>query len=352
MLTNDFDFHLPKNLIASRPAARRDHSRLLVLFPDGKIEHRHFFNIPEYLDKGDLLLINDTKVFPALIVAMKPSGGMLDILLIKEASNANTWEVMFKGNYEGIVTIGSDIKAEVRTEIGKKTHNGKKKYLQFLKPAPVDIYDMLWKYGKMPLPKYIRRQPDGEDFLRYQTVYAKKTGSIAAPTAGLHFTPELLDEIRQKGVVVRTLTLHVGTGTFRPIKTQSIDNHRMEAEFFEIDPLLIEEVKNTRANNKRVFAVGTTSTRAVEGFMSGQYKISSCAGNNNQSICGYTDIFIKPGYIFKGVNCLITNFHLPRSTPLLLVSAISDRQKILKAYNEAIKLNYRFFSYGDAMLIL
>ncbi len=352
MTINQFNFILPKNLIASRPAVQRDHSRLLILHPNGKTEHRYFYNIPEYLDKGDLLLLNDTKVFPALIVAQKPSGGMLDILFVKHSSKENIWEVMYRGNYEGVITLHGKINAQVWIETDNEKHNRRKKLLEFLTPDFTDIHSILWKYGNMPLPRYISRHPDNEDMIRYQTVYAKKTGSIAAPTAGLHFTPALLQELNEKGVLIRTLTLHVGIGTFKPIRTESVDNHKMEAEFFEIEHSLEDEIKKVRKSNKRVYAVGTTSTRAIEGFMSGIYTKSQCFNTKNQSICGYTDIFIYPGYVFKAVNCLITNFHLPRSTPLLLVSAISGWEKILKAYNEAISLNYRFFSYGDAMLIL
>lgn len=351
MLINQFDFYLPKNLIASRPIPQRDHSRLLILHRDGKIEHRHFYNIPEYLNKGDMLLMNDTKVFPALIAAHKPSGGKLNILLIKETSKESLWEVAYRGKYEGEVSFGNNIKANIWIEKNGATNNARKKFLEFSELNPANIHEILYKYGNMPLPRYIGRDPDSEDMVRYQTVYAKKTGSIAAPTAGLHFTHELLETIKKKGILIRTLTLHVGIGTFKPVKTESVDNHKMEAEFFEIESSLQEEIKNIKKDNKRVFAVGTTTTRAIEGLISGIYTKSSYF-SNNQSICGYTDIFIYPGYVFKAVNCLITNFHLPRSTPLLLVSAISNWEKILKAYNEAIAMNYRFFSYGDAMLIL
>jgi len=354
MLISDFDFSLPKNLVASRPLRQRDHSRLLILHPDGKIEHRQFFNIPEYLNKGDMLLMNDTRVFPAWIIAVKPSGGRLDILLTKESDGENIWEVMYRGKFEGSVLIGDDISAEVWMESGAEL-NSARKYLKFINIKPANINDIIWNYGYMPLPKYIGRLPDKEDVSTYQTVYAKKTGSIAAPTAGLHFTESLIDKIRKKGINIRTLTLHVGVGTFKSIKSESVGKHKMEAEFFEITPSLLKEIKCTKENGNRIIAVGTTSTRAMEGFMSGQYsKVSKSAGieGDNEPICGFTDIFIYPGYDFKAVDCLITNFHLPKSTPLMLVSSISDREKILKAYREAIAMSYRFFSYGDAMLIL
>ncbi len=348
MLITDFDFDLPKHLIASRPLKQRDHSRLLVLHRDGKIEHRHFYNITDYLHKGDLLIMNDTKVFPARLLAKKTSGGKLDILLVKELGKENIWEVMYRGKYEGDVSIANNIKAFIWIE-KKEGLDNKKKFLKFLNFPSNNINDLIWSYGLMPLPKYIGRLPDKEDVITYQTVYAKKTGSIAAPTAGLHFTESLLDEIEKKGILIRTITLHVGVGTFKPIKTSLIANHEMEAEFFEIKQSVIEDIKRTKKNKNRVIAVGTTSTRTIEGFLGGNYKKIECG---NLSICGYTDIFIYPGYQFKGIDCLITNFHLPRSTPLMLVSSLSDHNKILTAYKEAIDMNYRFFSYGDAMLIL
>ncbi len=354
MLISDFDFDLPKNLIASRPLKQRDHSRLLVLHPDGKIDHKHFFNISQYLNKGDLLIMNDTKVFPARIFAQKPSGGKIDILLVKELGRENVWEVMYRGKYEGEISIADDTKAEIWIEKKEGVHN-RKKFLKFSDPKSANIYDLIWSYGYMPLPKYIGRFPDKEDNLTYQTVYAKKTGSIAAPTAGLHFTESLIEDIKKKGILIRTITLHVGVGTFKPIITDSIVNHEMEAEFFEIKHSVIEDINKIKNNNNRVVAVGTTSTRTIEGFISGNYKkvakTSEIQGANS-SVCGYTDIFIYPGYKFKRIDCLITNFHLPRSTPLMLVSSLSNREKILKAYREAIAMNYRFFSYGDAMLIL
>lgn len=353
MLINDFDYDLPRNLIASRPLKQRDHSRLLILHPDGKIEHRYFFHIAEYLNKGDLLIINDTKVFPARIIALKPSGGKIDVLLVKELKE-NIWEVMYRGKYEGEITIGNDINAEIWIE-KEENWQDRKKILKFSDIKSSSINELIWTYGSMPLPKYIGRLPDKEDNLTYQTVYAKKTGSIAAPTAGLHFTESLIEDIKNRGVIIRTVTLHVGVGTFKPITTNYVANHKMEAEFFEIKHSVIEDINQAKQDRNRVIAVGTTSTRTIEGFMSGRYKEvikPSETDGTNPSICGCTDIFISPGYTFKVVDCLITNFHLPRSTPLMLVSSLSNREKILKAYMEAINMNYRFFSYGDAMLIL
>lgn len=349
MLISDFDFDLPKHLIASRPLKQRDHSRLLVLHHNGKIEHRLFFNIVDYLNKGDLVIMNETKVFPARIIAKKSTGGLIDVLLVKELGE-NTWEVMYRGKYEGDVYITEEIKSKVWTDM-KEGSNKIKRFIKFPNMEATNVYEIIWKYGSMPLPKYIGRQPDEEDKIAYQTVYAKKTGSIAAPTAGLHFTEALICKINNMGVNIKTLTLHVGLGTFKPIKTEKVAEHNMEAEFFEITPSLLQEIEHTKQNGNRVITVGTTSTRALEGFMSGKY----CAVKDDsadEAICGYTDIFIYPGYKFKVVDSLITNFHLPKSTPLMLVSAISSRDKVLKAYMEAIAMGYRFFSYGDAMLIL
>ncbi|MCX8030053.1 MAG: tRNA preQ1(34) S-adenosylmethionine ribosyltransferase-isomerase QueA [Thermodesulfovibrionales bacterium] len=350
MLSKEFDFFLPKQLVASRPLKNRDHSRLLILHRDGSIEHRFFYHILNYLKKGDLIIINDTKVFPARLLAKKPSGGILDVLLKKEIEK-DTWEVLYRGNYEGYIYLNDVYKLRVWTEKINGTKEVKK-YLKFSDIKNSDIYSFIWTYGLMPLPKYIGRLPDEKDKDTYQTVYAKKVGSIAAPTAGLHFTESLIEEIKKIGVNLRTLTLHVGTGTFRLIKSDLISNHQMEAEFFEIELSLIQEIEQTKKRGNKIIAVGTTSTRALEGYMSGCYRELAKKQKGKEKIYGYTDIFIYPGYQFKAINSLITNFHLPRSTPLLLVAALSTKEKIFKAYEEAISKGYRFFSYGDAMLIL
>jgi S-adenosylmethionine:tRNA ribosyltransferase-isomerase len=371
MKTADFNFAFPEELIASRPAGRRDHSRLLVLHRNGDIEHRGFFDIHEYLGKGDMLLLNDTKVFPARIISTKPSGGKIDILLVRKTDDNGTWEIMFRGRFQGKVNIGDGITAEIWTEknlkpevqtsrvtegseqqnTGRKARSETKKFMCFLNVKQSDIDDVLWHHGYMPLPPYINRLPDSEDKERYQTVFAEKKGSIAAPTAGLHFTEELLNKIAYNGVVVRKLTLHVGTGTFKPIKTEFLEKHRMDSEYFEMKSSLIEEIQHVRESGHRLITVGTTVTRAIEGFMKGNYTESPVI-NKNGTIQGFADIFIYPGYEFKAVDSLITNFHLPCSTPLMLVSAFRSFKMILKAYEEAIARGYRFFSYGDAMLIL
>ena len=373
MRTADFDFDLPKELIAVRPSEIRDLSRLLVLHRDGRIEHRTFADIAEYLGKGDMLLLNDTKVFPARIIGTKPSGGKIDMLLVRELDGSGTWEVLCRGGFSGTLTVLDGIRAELGTQGGARS-------LRFPDIDRRTLDDMLWRHGRMPLPPYIKRDPDDEDKRRYQTVYAERQGSIAAPTAGLHFTDELLGKIREQGVIVRTVTLHVGTGTFKPVKAGSPSGHRMDPEYFEIGQSLMGEIADVKRKGNRLVAVGTTATRTIEGFMSGSYKERDASGverhalkdKNNDSLdarratpdasrlledarrpfCGYTDVFIYPGYEFKAVDSLITNFHLPRSTPLMLVAALSGLSNISRAYKDAIALNYRFFSYGDAMLIL
>ncbi len=348
MKVTDFEFFLPKELIAKRPLKKRDSSRLLVLHMDGFIEHRRFSDLPEYLNPGDMLLINNTKVFPARLKGQKINGASLEFLLVREKED-NVWEILSKGKYTGTIKISEDLKAELyEGRTAKFTCHG-------------NIIDNIWKYGSMPLPPYIRRPPDEADKESYQTVYAKGEGSIAAPTAGLHFTEELLKNLNSRGVLIRELMLHVGIGTFKPIRTVYVDQHIMESEYFEIEKDLISEIKKAKASGKRVISAGTTTTRAIEGYMSGKYKASeagihrisdSPSQTKNYTIKGLTDIFIYPGYEFKAVDSLITNFHLPRSTPLMLVSAFCGWEKLKKSYEDAIAAKYRFFSYGDAMLIL
>ena len=362
MRTSDFDFSLPRRFIAERPSEERDGSRLLVLHRDGGIEHRRFADIADYLNAGDMLLLNNTKVFPARIIGTKPSGGKIDILLVRETDRDGAWRILCKGRAQGPVTVLGGVRAEIRAEKGESGET--EKFLEFTDIGPSALYDLLWRYGCMPLPPYIRRKPDDEDKRRYQTVYAEKQGSIAAPTAGLHFTGELLGRIEAKGVAIKALTLHVGSGTFKPVKAETLDEHLMDPEYFEIDPSLPDEIRSVKGAGRRLITVGTTATRAIEGLMSGRYKrietpppqpALAKGGSRLRDaapIRGCTDIFIRPGYEFRAVDSLITNFHLPRSTPLMLVAAISDYSMVAKAYKEAIAMDYRFFSYGDAMLIL
>jgi S-adenosylmethionine:tRNA ribosyltransferase-isomerase len=336
MKVTDFDFSLPKDLIARRPLKDRSSSRLLVLHRNGLTEHRYFSELPSYLNRGDMLLINNTKVFPARLTGLKKNGDRIDILLVRKLQN-NTWEVLSKGGFTGTLKIAADLEAEIIN--GRIAH---------FKRYTGNLMDFIWKYGNMPIPPYMKRLPDELDKESYQTVFAKEEGSIAAPTAGLHFTNSLFEEIITKGVILRELTLHVGTGTFRPIRKKCLEDHTMDAEYFEIDKGLIHEIKQVKASGKRIFASGTTTTRAIEGLMSGRCDVSC----QNGKITGTTDIFIYPGYIFKVVDSLVTNFHLPKSTPILLTSAKCDWKILFNAYMEAINKKYRFLSYGDAMLIL
>lgn len=333
MKVSDFEFHLPRSLIAEEPAPRRDGSRLLVLGRQGSIEHRMFSDLPGYLQRGDMLLLNRTRVLPVRLRGIKPTGGRLDVLLVGNISG-DRWEILSSGGYTGSLAFSERLSAEVKAgRTADLIYSG-------------DLKEILWETGEMPLPRYIKRRPGRMDKERYQTVYAKADGSIAAPTAGLHFTEELLAAIEAKGVAVRYLTLHVGKGTFAPVRAETVEGHAMQSERFEMDSGLVEEIRGLKG---RLLAVGTTTTRALEGFLSGRYAPSV---NGNGTISGSTDIFIYPGYGFRAVNCLLTNFHLPRSSPLMLTSALSGRERLLAAYAEAVKEKYRFFSYGDAMLIL
>jgi len=331
----DFDYLLPEDLIAARPLSDRTSSRLLVLHRDGTLEHSAFSSVVSYINRGDMLIVNNTKVFPARLAGLRSNGRRLEILLVKELEK-DTWEVLSKGRYTGVVAFSDEFSAEIGNgEVARFFYAG-------------DFMENVWKYGSMPLPPYMKRPPDESDKDTYQTAYAKQEGSIAAPTAGLHFSPSIFERMISKGVNVRELTLHVGIGTFKPIRTENVEEHSMDTEYFEITKGLLNEIDETRASGGRVFAVGTTTTRALEGFRSGNCVTAS----RNGSIQGATNIFVYPGYSFKVVDSLITNFHLPRSTPLMLASAFCSREKLFKAYAEAVRLRYRFLSYGDAMLIL
>jgi len=339
MKASDFDFHLPDELIAKKPSSKRDLALLLVLGKNGSLEHRTFSDLPEYLNKGDLLLLNNTKVFPARLIGTKPTGGKIELLLVKESSSG-VWEILVKKKYSGRLSIAEGFSAEIENGVARFSYSG-------------DFMENVWSCGEMPLPPYIKRKPEAKDREWYQTVYAEKEGSIAAPTAGMHFTEELIECLKDRGVTVRYLTLHVGIGTFKPIKTENLNEHTMDSEYFEIGQDVIEEIKKTKASGKRIITVGTTTTRAIEGYMSGKFSpIHPFTHSPIHRICGYTDIFIYPGYNFKVADSIITNFHLPRSTPLMLTSAFCGKEKLSKAYQIAVSRKYRFFSYGDAMLIL
>ena len=282
MKITDFDYLLPQHLIAQRPLTDRSGSRLLVLHRDGSIEHKRFIDLPSYLGKGDMLLINNTKVFPARLSAYNQDGRKTDILLVRKKDDTS-WEVLSKGGITGRLRISDELQVEL--------HNGNT--AQFI--CSGNFMDIIWKYGAMPLPPYMKRLPDESDKISYQTVFAKEEGSIAAPTAGLHFTDMLLNDITKREIRIREITLHVGIGTFKPIRTESVDEHSMDAESFEIDKRLISEINDTKASGKRVVCVGTTTTRALEGYISGNCHVKSYNGR----LKGMTDIFIYPGYDFQ-----------------------------------------------------
>lgn len=342
MKVSDFDFPLPEGLVAYEPAAVRDLSRLMVLErATGAIRHQRFADLPDFLRPGDMLILNDTKVTPCRLLGRKPTGGKLEMVLVRPHAEQGCYDVLMRGTYQGPVEFSERLRGHVGP--------GHRVRLE----STGDLRDALWEAGSMPLPPYIKRQPDARDKERYQTVYALHEGSVAAPTAGLHFTDSLLARIEAMGVRVRRLTLHVGMGTFMPIKVENIHDHAMQHESFTIALSLIEEIKAQRASGGRVITVGTTATRALEGYLSGRYQpLPGGPGERNGYVSGSTDIFISPGYEFRAATAIVTNFHLPRSTPLFLAAAVAGKGFLMRAYAEAIGETYRFFSYGDAMLIL
>jgi len=344
MHINNFDYYLPEELIAQYPADKRDASRLLVLNRvTGELEHRHFYNILEYLNPGDCLVLNNSKVIPARLYGIKEiTGAKVEFLLTRRVRD-DIWEAMVRpgkklhtGDRVSFSEDGS--LAATILEHGE----GGTRIVRFEYEG--DFHDLLDRIGKIPLPPYIERESDEEDRKRYQTVYCKEEGSVAAPTAGLHFTEELLERALQKGVKTAYVTLHVGIGTFRPVKCENIEEHKMHFEEYEIDDKNAAIINETKKSGGRIISVGTTSTRTLESASSEDGTVSAGRGD--------TDIFIYPGYRFKIVDSLITNFHLPKSTLLMLVSALYNREVILEAYREAVEQKYRFFSYGDAMLII
>ncbi len=336
MKISELDFELPKKLIAKVPSPEREDARLLVLRRyDNEIIHTRFSEIVNYLESGDMLVLNNTKVMPVRLCGKEPGGKRIEFILSRRL-DGDIWEVIRRGSYTGRVQVSP----ELTVEFIDKTR------ARLICKGVFE--DILLKNGMMPLPPYIKREPIREDHEWYQTVYAEVPGSIAAPTAGLHFTRRLLDKIMSKGILIKKVTLHVGPGTFRLIRTDNPEEHRMEEEFFEIPMDLFDEISIVKKRGNKVIAVGTTTTRALEGYASGKVKSLDVNG----AIRGYTDIFIYPGYRFSVIDGLVTNFHLPRSTPLLLVSSFSDIMAVKRAYMEAIERRYRFFSYGDAMLII
>jgi len=348
MRIDEFDYQLPPELIAQFPAPRRDSSRLLVIHrKDGRIEHTLFHRVENYLKPGDVLVVNDTKVMPVRITGQKETGGSVDVLLLKPLNNGeyppgtNAWEALItcsrKPRIGSWLSFGSALQAEVirQKEEGlwdlRVEYNG-------------DFNKILEQIGETPLPPYIKRKDanqDSNDRKRYQTIFARKEGSVAAPTAGLHFTEDLIRRIQQKGVEILTVTLHVGLGTFQPVRVENITDHSMHRECYEVNPETAQRIMQAAEKGQRIIAVGSTSVRVIETLK-----------RKNAPLHGYTNLFIYPGYTFKNVWGLITNFHLPRSTLLMLVAAFAGKDLIFKAYREAIAQRYRFYSYGDAMLII
>ncbi len=339
MKTADFDFQLPEELIAQTPLDRRDASRLLTLDKStGELGHYHFYDLPRFLRPGDCLVLNDSRVLPARLIGRRPTGGSCEVLLLVDKGD-NQWECLVRPGRK--LKPGAQVifgEGELTAQILSELEDGKR-LVRFC--CQGIFLEVLERLGRMPLPPYIKEElEDGE---RYQTVYSRVTGSAAAPTAGLHFTPALLDQAREMDVKVCYVTLHVGLGTFRPVKAEDIQDHEMHAEFCQISQETADTINETRRTGGRVICVGTTSCRTIESFAAEDGTLTGRSG--------WTNIFIYPGYQFKVLDALITNFHLPQSTLLMLVSALAGREHILAAYEEAVREKYRFFSFGDAMLI-
>lgn len=349
MRIDEFDYELPERLIAQKPADRRENSRLMVLNRSDKtIQHRHFYEILDYLNPGDCLVMNNSKVLPARLFGVKEKTGVKVEFLLSKRIEGDVWESMVRPGrrlHPGDVVVFSEaprLSAQVLSYGQGGTRTIRFDYDRVGENS-AQFMDLLEKIGRIPLPPYIERESDEEDKERYQTVYCKEEGSVAAPTAGLHFTQELLKQAQEKGIKLAYVTLHVGIGTFRPVKCENVEDHKMHFEEYFIDEETAEIINQTKSNGGRIISVGTTSTRTLESAATPEGVLLPGHGN--------TGIFIYPGYRFKLIDCLITNFHLPKSTLMLLVSALYDREKILEAYREAVKLEYRFFSYGDAMFI-
>ena len=337
----DFDYHLPESLIAQTPLKNRDQSRLLVLRKDtGELTHLHFRDVIHYFEPGDTLVLNDTRVMPARLFGLKEETGAKVEMLMLTQIEGNDWEVLLKPAKRikkgHRLNFGDGkIVAECIEELEQGGRIMRLHYEGILQ-------ERLDELGEMPLPPYIKERLDDPD--RYQTVYAKESGSAAAPTAGLHFTDDLLNKIKQKGVHIAFITLHVGLGTFRPVSVENIDDHEMHSEYYQMTQETADLLNQTKENGKRVISVGTTSTRTLETIRRDHPQFVATSG--------WTDIFIYPGFEFKAIDGLITNFHLPKSTLVMLVSAFSSKKYILNAYHKAVEMEYRFFSFGDAMLII
>ncbi len=339
MKTSDFDYELPEELIAQTPAEPRDHSRLLVYDRKTKtVSHRHFYEIGEYLRAGDVLVRNNTRVLPARLYGYTPHGGRVEVLLLKRLGLTD-WEVLVKPGKKARVNATLKFNDKLSLKVNALAADGCRRVTFFYEGV---FEDLLAEVGETPLPPYIHEKPADKE--RYQTVYAKIDGSAAAPTAGLHFTPELLKKLEENGVEIADILLHVGLGTFRPVKAEEIADHKMHSEYYRITEEAAEKINRAKKEGRRIVAVGTTSVRTLESAADENGTVASGDGD--------TEIFIYPGVKIKCVDALITNFHLPKSTLIMLVSAFCGREETLRIYNEAVKERYRFFSFGDAMLIL
>lgn len=338
MRIEELDYDLPREMIAQHPSGDRSQARLLTFDREtGRMEHKLFSDIPGYLKTGDVLVVNDSRVFPARLQAVKATGGRIDVLLVRPLGNGN-WECLARGIGKGRASIP----VHIGDHAAHLTRGNNSVIVSFNSPA--EAKSIIERHGRMPLPPYIKRNGKDsiEDFERYQTVYAEKEGSIAAPTAGFHFSHDLISAIAAKGIDIVKITLHIGIGTFSLIHSEMVEGHHMHGEQYELTDGSATILKKARAAGRRIIACGTSSVRTLETFF----------GNNGRaSLTGSTELFIYPGYRFKAVDALITNFHLPRSTPLMLVAAFMGTREILDAYREAIIGGYRFYSYGDAMFI-
>jgi S-adenosylmethionine:tRNA ribosyltransferase-isomerase len=340
MKTDDFDYELPEHLIAQTPLKDRASSRLLILDKDtGNIEHKHFHDIIDYLNEDDILVLNDTKVLPARLIGTKENtGAVIEILLLKNIEN-DDWECLVKPARrvkEGtIVAFGN---GELKAKCIKEEDEGIRIFTLLYTGI---LYEILDKLGDMPLPPYIHEKLKDKD--RYQTIYAKNPGSAAAPTAGLHFTEDLINKIKEKSIKMLFITLHVGLGTFRPVNVEDVTKHKMHSEYYQMNRDVADTLNTAKKRGKRIISVGTTTTRTLETIVNKYGDFRECSG--------WTDIFIYPGYEFKAIDALITNFHLPKSTLIMLVSALAGKENIMNAYKEAVREEYRFFSFGDSMFI-
>lgn len=340
--TADYDYPLPRHLIAQRPAPRRDESRLLIASrADGRLEDARFPDLVERVAPGDVVVVNDTRVFPARLLGRKPTGARVEVLLLRPREDRRHWT--------GLVRPGGKLKPGRRVEVSDElavevvgSERSGARLLRLVTPLDPDV--ALERYGHVPLPPYVEREADAEDRERYQTVYADRPGSVAAPTAGLHFTPELLEALARRGARRIAITLHVGVGTFRPVEEEDPARHRMHAEWYEVTPAAAAAIEAARAGGGRVWAVGTTVARTLETVAG--------AGGRVTAGSGWTRLFIRPPYRFRAVDRLLTNFHLPRSTLLMLVAAFAGHELTMRAYAHAVEREYRFYSYGDAMLIV